>query len=136
MRNKKLLIPGLALVFLLGTGAITAEAASHPTKPTQEMRAKLQQELATRLSMAVTAGQLTQAQADLIKAKAAELKATMESEREAMQSLSHKEIKAKMKEKRAALESWASANGIPKNLFHLIGDKGPHHGFKGGPRYQ
>jgi hypothetical protein len=83
--------------------------------------AQMQQAQAARLSAAVTAGKLTQAQADLITAKTAELRATMEANRIANQSLTMEQRKAKMDEQRTALQAWATANNIPTEYLHFVG---------------
>lgn len=111
-------------------GVMTAERAS--------MEAKMQAEAANRLTAAVTAGTVTQAQADLITAKAAEIKATMQAEREANKNLTEEQRKAKMEANKTALESWATTNGISKENLKFLGaggmGKGPgKDGARGGP---
>ncbi len=98
--------------------------------------AQMQQEFAARLTQAVTDGKLTQAQADLITAKAAELKAAMEADRTADQSLTAEQRKAKMEERKTALTTWATTNGIPEEYLHFVkGGKGfGGHGGMKGPR--
>lgn len=89
-----------------------------------DMKAKSQVGVANRLAQAVTDGKLTQAQADLITAKSAELKASMEADRTANQTLTLEERKAKMAAKQASLKEWAAANGIPEEYLRFVGGGG------------
>lgn len=91
-----------------------------------EMEAKMQTAAADKLKAAVAAGTLTQAQADLITAKAAEIRAAMQSQREADKNLTSEQRKTKMDAQKSALETWATANGIPKEDLKYLG------GFGGG----
>lgn len=93
------------------------------------MKAKMQEQIGAQLAKAVTDGKITQAQADLIKAKAAELKSAMEADRTAAQSLTPEQMKAKMQANMTALQAWATANNIPKELLHFVGG-GPGPGGK------
>ncbi len=100
-----------------------------------EMGAKMQAGFASRLAKAVTDGKLTQIQADLITAKSAELKASMEADRTANQTLTQEERKAKMEAKQTSLKEWATANSIPEEYLKFIGGGGMGfggHGFPGG----
>jgi hypothetical protein len=65
-----------------------------------------------KLAGLVTAGTLTQAQADKITAKRAEMKADMDANRTAIQSKTDTERKAAMDAKKAELDKWAADNGI------------------------
>jgi hypothetical protein len=65
-----------------------------------------------KLAALVTAGTLTQAQADKITAKRAEMKATMDVNRTTMQSQTEAERKTAMDAKKAELDKWAADNGI------------------------
>ncbi|TSD06311.1 MAG: Uncharacterized protein Greene07147_170 [Parcubacteria group bacterium Greene0714_7] len=92
--------------------------------------AEMQANQATRLAKAVTDGKLTQAQANLITAKLAEMKASMEANRTANQNLTEAERKTKMQAEHESLKAWATANNIPMNFLAQFGGKG--HGFDGG----
>ena len=99
------------------------------------MEVKHQEVFGMRLSQAVTAGKLTQAQADLITAKAAELKATMETNRRALQTASKEQISARLDAEGAALKAWATANNIPEEFVRFAGGGkgfGGHGVFKNG----
>ncbi len=78
---------------------------------------------AERLTQAVSEGKLTQAQANLLKAKQAEMKAFHES----LKGKTHEECKAAMDAKLAELKTWATANNIPQEYIQF----GP---MGGGPR--
>lgn len=102
-----------------------------------EMGVKFQTDFSSRLAQAVTNGKLTQAQADLITAKSAELKASMEADRTANQTLTQEERKAKMEAKQTSLKKWATANGIPEQYLRFVGGGGKGFGGPmghGGPR--
>lgn len=97
-----------------------------------KMEATQKQERVTRLAAAVTAGTITQAQADLIVAKAAEIKAEREADRATNQTLTDTERQAKMQTERTELKDWATANKIPEQFLRAIGE-GPGHGKPGSP---
>lgn len=99
-----------------------------------EMGAKMQADFASRLAEAVTAGKLTQVQANLITAKVAELKSGMEADRASDQTLTQEQRKAKMEAKRASLKEWATANGLPEEYIKFIGGGGKGFGGHGGLR--
>lgn len=94
----------------------------------QEMEQKMQAQHAARLAemlaKAVTDGKLTQAQADLIKAKQAEMKTSFDAMK--TQTLTDAERKTAMDAQRTALEAWVKANNIPEEYARFV------HGF-GGP---
>lgn len=81
------------------------------------MEAKRLQNEATRLAKAVTDGKLTQAQADLIKAKHAEMKTFMDSLKNKTQS----EKMTAMKTQMDSLKQWATTNNIPLNFIQGAG---------------
>lgn len=96
------------------------------------MKAKSPAAFTSPLVKAVTDGKLTQAQADLITAKSAELKASMEADRTANQTLTQEERKAKMEAKQASLKEWAAANSIPEQYLRFVGGGGKGFGGPGG----
>ena len=97
-----------------------------------EMRTRSQADFASRIAQAVADGKLTQAQADLITAKSAELKASMETDRIDHQTLTQEERKAKMEAKQASLKEWAAANSIPEQYLRFAGAGGMGFGGSGG----
>ena len=66
------------------------------------MQVEQQQRFTSQLTQAVSAGALTQAQADLITQKVAEVKTSMQTNQ-------------------TDLQTWATANNIPKTYLRLIG---------------
>ena len=98
-----------------------------------DMKAKSPVDFASRLEQAVTDGKLTQAQSDLITAKSAELKASMEADRIASKILTQEELKTKMEAKQASLKEWATANGIPEQYLRFVGGGGKGFGGPMGP---
>lgn len=92
-----------------------------------QMQASRQQEFADRLAQAVSAGKLTQAQADAVKTKHAELQAQCEAQRTAAgdkKNMTKAERQAameaqrtKMEAGRAELKQWAADNGIPEEYI-------------------
>lgn len=91
------------------------------------------QEQAERLQALVDDGAITAAQKVAIESKLAEIKKQRDADREAMESLSDSERKAKMEEKRTELESWAKQQGL--DLSKLKGVFGGPSGH-GGPGRQ
>lgn len=77
-------------------------------------QAEREQETKERLATAVTEGKLTQAQADMITAKQAEMKTFMESLKDKTEDERH----AAMDTKRDELKKWAQDNSIPEEYFH------------------
>ena len=102
----------------------------------QEMEQKMQAEHAVRqaemLAKAVTDGKLTQAQADLINAKQAELNAAFEATK--AQALTDAERKTAIEAQRTSLEAWMKTNNIPAEYARFVygfgGPMGP--GGRGG----
>lgn len=82
----------------------TDERAAH--------QAERQGSLAVRLDAAVSSGAITAEQKTLILEKHAEIRAERESGLDAWRELTREERQAKIAERRAALERWASDNGI------------------------
>jgi hypothetical protein len=101
-----------------------------------ETETNAQEEFASRLSKAVTDGKLTQAQADLITAKKAELDAARESQKTDMKSMTDEERQAAMETMKTQMDSlkqWATDNSIPEEYIPLLGGMGGRGGRGGGP---
>lgn len=128
------IVSAIASKFNLNATDVQAVADEVMKTQRAEMGAKKQLNSASRLAQAVTDGKLTQAQADLITAKSAELKASMEADRVASQALTQEERKAKMEAKQASLKEWAAANNIPEEYLKFIGVGGKGLGGHGRPR--
>lgn len=96
-----------------------------------QMDIRRQQEFANRLSEAVTAGKLTQAQADAITAKQKEVQTFMEGLRDKTEA----ERGTAMKTEMDSLKQWATDNNISQEYLMFVGG---HGGFGGrgfhGPR--
>lgn len=89
---------------------------------------------AQRLAELVTDGKLTQAQADALTAKHAEMKANRETEMESMKDLTHEERRAKMEEKRTEMDAWLKEQGIDPEVLRPSGEDRGGKGFGHGPR--
>jgi cell division protein FtsN len=80
-----------------------------------------------RLQAAVDAGKLTAAQKDLIVAKRAEMKTSMDS----LKDKTEEERRTAMEQGRTDLKQWATDNGIPEEYI-MMGHGGPGGGRMGG----
>jgi hypothetical protein len=85
-----------------------------------EHEAQHEAQLKDQLDALVTSGKITQAQEDKLIAKAKELKAAREADREAMKDKTDTERKAAMDAKRDSFEKWLSDNGIAEEYGRLI----------------
>jgi len=84
----------------------------YKTQMDTERESQQQTEFTARINKAVTDGKLTQAQADLIVAKMAELK----TQEEAMRSMTPEERKTTMKERMDTMKQWMTDNNIPQEF--------------------
>lgn len=89
-----------------------------------QMQAQRLEDAKTRLAQAVTAGTITQAQADLITAKHAEMKTFMDS----LQGKTPSERQTAIKAQMDSLKQWATQNNIPQQFFMMGGMHGKGHG--------
>jgi polyhydroxyalkanoate synthesis regulator phasin len=158
IRNKKIMIPAMALLILLGAGALGINSlyASEDNprssliekiaqkfnlnkdevqkvfdEEREERVTAMEERFAKILDEAVAKGELTEAQKSLIIAKRAEMKSDFESKRDENKDLSREEMQTKIKAERESLEKWASDNGI--NVKYLMGMGGFGRGGHGGP---
>lgn len=113
------LVAKIAQKFNLQEADVQAVFNEHRT----EMQTNMQTKFAERLSQAVTDGKLTQAQADLITAKRAELQA----ERPQLAN-GEKPTKELMQAHQTELKQWATDNNIP--LEYVMGFGGGRMGPK------
>lgn len=97
-----------------------ADRAEHQAERTQAMQ--------DRLAQAVKDGKLTQAQADAITAKHAEMQTFMDS----LKDKTAEERRTAMDAKRDELQQWAEDNDIPQQYLKFGRGDGPRGGF-GGP---
>ena len=96
------------------------------------MDADREAELKTEVAALVTSGKLTQAQADAINAKRAELDKQRQTDMAAGQSKTDTERKADMDAHKTALDTWMKEQGIDTQYSYLLmGGRG--HGGPGGP---
>ena len=86
-------------------------------------------EVAEELKQLVSDGKLTQAQADKLLAKRAEIEKEREAMRSEMSDKTHDEMKTTMDAKRAELEQWATDNDIETEYLRYVA--GGHHGHGG-----
>lgn len=95
-----------------------------------EREAERTQDMADKITEAVTEGTLTQEQADALNAKIAELREQRKADREQMKDLSREERQSLLKSRRNEIKQWLADNTIPEEFARL-----PHHGRgPGGPR--
>lgn len=158
-RNKKIIIPALALITLLGAGAYGVSRASademgsgmtslvekistkfglnkdEVQKVFEEERDERQTQMKARyeerLNEAVSKGELTEEQEKLLLAKREEMQTEREKNRENHQNLSMEERKAEMEKRRTELEQWAKDNGIDVKYL-MMGPGGMARGGHGG----
>lgn len=98
-------------------------------------QAEREKKAGERLQKLVDDGTITAEQKTAIEAKMKELKAEHEANKGTMKDLSEDERKAKMEEKRSALETWAQEQGLDlSKLKGVFGGPGGGHGHRGGPR--
>ena len=88
----------------------------------------------TKLDALVKEGKITQEQMDKLIAKAAEMKAARETNREGMKVKTDAERKTVMQTEREAFKKWLSDNGIAEEYGRMIMGGGRGHGGPGGPR--
>lgn len=99
-----------------------------------EMQAERGQKVKDEVAQLVKDGKLTQAQADAINAKRAEVQKDREANRDAMKDKTQAERKAEMDKKKAELEAWAKQQGIDSQYLRYVMGGGPGHGHgPGGP---
>lgn len=99
------------------------------------MEAEREQNAKDRLAQLVKDGKLTQAQADAITAKRAELQKEREANKDANKDKTAAERKAEMDKRKTELEAWAKEKGIDTQYLRLVmGGPGHGHGGPGGPR--
>lgn len=124
------LVDAIASKFNLNKSEVQAVFDEQKTKMETEREAKVKEEVA----QLVTDGKLTQAQADAINAKRAELQKEREANRDTATSKTRQEMKTEMEAKRTELEQWAKDNGISTEyLRYVMGGHG--RGGHGGPGF-
>jgi hypothetical protein len=124
------IVVAISQKFGLSETEVQAVVDEQLKKQHAEMEAKIKQDFATKLTDAVKAGKLTQAQADLITAKQEEIRAQLETLKTNQTPPTKEQMKAFME----GLQTWATANNIPKEfmMFGVVSHKGGDH-MLGGP---
>jgi hypothetical protein len=102
------------------------------TQKTQ-MEANRETKIKAEVAQLVTDGKITQAQADLINAKRAELQKQREADKTSFDTMTDTERKAAMDKQKTDLESWAKQNNIDTQYLRYVIGGGHGHG-TGGPR--
>lgn len=126
------LVTAIAQKFNLNQADVQKIFDEQHTQTQQELKARQAEQLKERLAQAVKDGKLTQAQANLVTAKHAELKAFHES----LKDKTPEETRTAMDAKKTELQQWAKTNNIPEQ--YLMGPMGGgprgEHGPRGGGR--
>lgn len=93
-----------------------------------QMEQKRNQAVKDQLAQLVKDGKLTQAQADAITAKRAELEKQRQDERGSMQNKSESDRQATMQQHRTELDQWLKDNAIDSQYAYLLMGGGHGHG--------
>lgn len=95
-------------------------------------QAEMQKRYEDMLATAVKDGKITESQKNALIAKHNEIKANMQSQKEAFKDLTPEARREKMEAKRTELEAWAKAQGVDiKYLFGLGHGRMGHRGMMG-----
>lgn len=121
------LVDAIASKFNLQKADVQAVVDAQKTKMEAEREANVQ----AAVTQLVKDGTLTQAQADKINAKRAELQKQRETDRATNQSLSEADRKTKQEKERTDLETWAKDNGIANEYLRYVNAGGHGHGGPG-----
>ncbi len=124
------LVSAIATKFNLKTSDVQAVFDEQRTK----MEAEREQEMKDKVAALVEDGKLTQAQADKINAKRAELQQAREANRDSMQDKTADERKAAMEAEKTTIDTWLSENDIDDSYAYLLMGGHGHGGPGGGPR--
>jgi len=119
------LVTAIAQKFNLNPSDVQAVVNQVHTDQKTAMTAKMQQLFSDRLTQAVTDKKLTQAQADLINAKRAELQSFEQS----LNGKTPAEKQAALKTEMASLKQWSTDNNIPQGFLMTFGGRRMGRGF-------
>ncbi len=89
-----------------------------------ERQAEMQKAHEARLAELVKTGKITEAQRKLIAAKHLEMQKTMTNDQAAWQKLTPAERQAKAQERRTAMQTWATQNGIDVRYLMMGNNEG------------
>ena len=109
----------LAQKFNLNADEVKSVVDEIMTQEHKNMEAVQKQAFADRVAKGVSAGTLTQAQADLLIAKNEELIAKRETDRTSFATISDTDRKTKMDTQKAEITAWITANNIPSEFAHF-----------------
>ena len=96
-----------------------------------QMEAERETQVKADVAQLVTDGKITQAQADKINAKRAELQKEREANKDTVSTKTREEMKTEMDAKRTELEKWATDNGISTDYLRYLMGGGHGHGGRG-----
>lgn len=119
------LVTAFAQKFNLNESDVKAFVDEQVSAHQADMEAKMKQAEADRLVQAVSNGKLTQAQADLITAKEAEIKIQID----ALRGKTGQELKSDIKTIQDSLKAWVTSNNIPEQFLRPAFGKGHGKGF-------
>lgn len=122
------LVDALASKFNLNKTDVQAVFDAQKTKMHEERETTVKAEVAKL----VTDGKITQAQADKINAKRAELQKEREANKDSADSKTKEERQAETSTKKTELETWAKENDISTEYLRYVMGGGPAHSH--GPR--
>jgi hypothetical protein len=114
------LVSAVAKKFNLSETDVQSVVSEYRTQNQAQRQAEMQQRFTERINQAVTDGKLTQAQANLIIAKKAEL----EAKNQELQGKTGEERKEAMQGIMTELKQWMTDNNIPQQFFSMGFDKG------------
>ncbi len=156
--NRRIIVPVLALMaagtIAVGAATVSAQTVDESGYPSivtkiaekfnlnqdevravfdeerEARQADMQQRMEDRLTEAVKAGELTEAQKQAILTKHEEMQAEREANFESMKSMTQEQRQAAMEAKRTELQTWAQSQGIDMKYLMMFGRGG--HGGPGG----
>lgn len=102
----------------------------------QTMQAEREEEVKSKIAELVKDGKLSQAQADAINAKRAEMQKEREANKDSFKDMTADERKTEREKKKTELEAWAKENNIDTQYLRYVMGHGPggHGHGRGGPR--
>jgi len=121
------LVDAIASKFNLNKTEVQAVFDAQRTQMEANREATVKKEVA----QLVTDGKITQAQADKINAKRAELQKEREANKDTVSTKTREEMKTEMDAKRTELEQWAKDNGISTDYLRYVFGGGRGHGGPG-----
>lgn len=121
------LVDALATKFNLNKTEVQAVFDAQRT----QMEANREAEIKKEVAQLVTDGKITQAQADKINAKRAEMQKEREANKDTATTKTREEMKTEMQTRKSELEQWAKDNGISTDYLRYVMGGGHGHGGPG-----